>query len=483
MEFLRDFLSRSLERKFVFFIVAMVAIAMVSVGYVTTGVVRKLVTDAFQTRVSIALAAGLQAWETSPTPRNIEQIRRGLSAFRLDESLEGLVYLSSDASAPPQVLQGVVPAGVALGPRVLSAAEPLMLYPGAGGENYVGWTMRTRDGGGVLAIYSKATMESFLFRMNVDLLEVAAVVGILSCFLGLFMARLILRPIERFITAMRLIAEGQEIGQLTTLDRNELGEWTKTFNLMIEQLRHKHLLQLFLVNREKNELVMHIASGLAHRIRTPLTAINSLTQLITRGGDVRKLKEWTAVILAKVKELDEAVSQFVTYARPVPLVFAVTRLSEQLALALDLLGPTLQEAKIELSRELRTEREEPQLMDGPQLQQAFIQLLRNSARAMPQGGRLSVSLSYREGDQGAVMTLHDTGEPVPPELRDRIFEPFVDLTNRHGSFGLSVAARLIELHGGDIFLQTPPDGGNCYVLTLPRLSLDQLKLRSAQAEA
>ena len=102
---------------------------------------------------------------------------------------------------------------------------------------------------------------------------------------------------------------------------------------------------------------------------------------------------------------------------------------------------------------------------------------------MPHGGQLQVSLSYREGDQGAVLTIHDTGEPVPPELRDRIFEPFVDQTSRYAGVGLSVAARLIELHGGDIFLQPPADGGNCFVITLPRVTVAQLRLLEAKPAA
>ncbi|MBI4868853.1 MAG: HAMP domain-containing histidine kinase [Candidatus Wallbacteria bacterium] len=479
MEILRDFLSRSLERKFVFFIVAMVAIAMVSVGTVTTSMVRRSVTEAFQMRVSIALASAVQAYESTPSPKDMERLRRRLAAQSLDSSLVGLVHIPANVSLPPSVLQGAIPPGIELGAHILASLEPLLLYPSTGADNYVGWSMRTTDGG-ILAIYSKSATEQLLNQMNIGLLQVAAVVAILSCFLGLFMARLILRPLERFIAAMRLIAEGQEIGQLTTLDKNELGEWTRTFNLMIDQVRHKHVLSLHLANREKNELFMHIASGLAHRIRTPLTAINSLTQLITRGGDAQKLKEWTAVILAKVKELDDAVSQFVTYAQPVPLQFSAANLSEQLECALELVGPALAQQKIELHRELKLEREEPQLLDSQQLQQALVQILRASARSMPQGGALHVSLGYREGSQGAVLSIRDVGEPVPSEIRDRIFEPFVDLTNRYTGIGLSVAARLIHMHGGDIFLQSPPEGGNCYVLTLPRLPLEKLKLLAAQ---
>lgn len=486
MSLLREFLARRLERKFVFFLVAIVSIAVVLLSTVTTSVVRSVLAHSYETRVvpRLELAARLVESEGLEGP-GLLRVRQLLSVLLLDPDMTSIVLRPSDGSMPPLALAGALPAGIDFPVASGSGAGPLLLYPHSGSDNFLAWSSSCKRGT-LFAVFTKSGTEQALSAMNSRMLQAAALICIVSCFMGLFMARLILRPIERFITAMRQIAEGQEVRQLQTLERNELGDWTSTFNSMIGQLRTKHNLEKFLLAREKNDLVAHIAAGLAHRIRTPLTAINSLTQLITRGGDRRKLEEWTSVILGKVKELDDAVSQFVTYAQPVPLQFGPGRPSEVVSFALELVAPDLASKGVLVDRPPAPADEREQMMDSQQLQQAFLQLFRYAFRAMeanPEGAprTLRVTLRPMGTRPGALIQVDDTGEPVPEELRQRVFEPFVDMTNRYVGIGLPVAARLLELHGGSIRLVAEAGWGNSYLLELPSLTLQELQMRNSQA--
>jgi signal transduction histidine kinase len=110
--------------------------------------------------------------------------------------------------------------------------------------------------------------------------------------------------------------------------------------------------------------------------------------------------------------------------------------------------------------------------DADRIQQVMINLLRNSARYTPPGGRISLSVSA-EGEEG-VVRIHDTGVGIPAGQLAEIFELFTqvhpdNVESRAGmGIGLALARELVELHGGTI--QARSDGvgkGSEFIVRLP----------------
>jgi two-component system sporulation sensor kinase A len=105
--------------------------------------------------------------------------------------------------------------------------------------------------------------------------------------------------------------------------------------------------------------------------------------------------------------------------------------------------------------------------DGEALKGALINLLRNAMEAMPDGGTIEIGLDAHEGGPVAIH-IKDQGPGVPPDLADRIFNPFVTTKDRGNGFGLPLALQAVEANGGRLRL-VESDGpkGAHFVIELP----------------
>src|SRR5688572_23364572 len=107
--------------------------------------------------------------------------------------------------------------------------------------------------------------------------------------------------------------------------------------------------------------------------------------------------------------------------------------------------------------------------DPTQLAVALRALVSNSIEAMPQGGRIEVSVAG-DSSGGAQIVVADNGPGIPAEIRPKIFDPFFSgrEAGRGLGFGLSKAWRIVTLHGGTIDVRETPGGGATLVMQLPQ---------------
>ena len=99
------------------------------------------------------------------------------------------------------------------------------------------------------------------------------------------------------------------------------------------------------------------------------------------------------------------------------------------------------------------------------LKQALLNVVLNGAQAMAEGGELSVRLT--EDGRSAVIKVQDHGEGIPDEIRSKIFDLYFT-TKPHGSgIGLSMVYRTIQLHDGEIEVQSVPGQGSRFIIRLP----------------
>ncbi|MCA9061601.1 MAG: PAS domain S-box protein [Planctomycetaceae bacterium] len=100
-----------------------------------------------------------------------------------------------------------------------------------------------------------------------------------------------------------------------------------------------------------------------------------------------------------------------------------------------------------------------------EMTQVFVNLVSNAVDAMPDGGVLRISLV--EDADSAVVSVTDTGTGVPPEISDRIFEPYVTTKSAGTGLGLCLSRRIIEAHGGTLTVAPNPSGGTVFTAALP----------------
>ena len=125
------------------------------------------------------------------------------------------------------------------------------------------------------------------------------------------------------------------------------------------------------------------------------------------------------------------------------------------------------EEKIELSfREGESRREAR--VDPDRVYQVFLNLVNNALKFTPEGGQVVVSVESNE--EGAMAQVRDTGPGIPEEELEKVFEKFhqVGFRGRRGAgIGLSIAQRLVELHGGRIWVESEEGKGSTFAFTLP----------------
>jgi PAS domain S-box-containing protein len=222
-----------------------------------------------------------------------------------------------------------------------------------------------------------------------------------------------------------------------------------------------------LVRSEKLAAVGSLVAGLAHEIGTPLNVISATAEylLLDARDDARAQLRG---IVAETERISRLVRDVLSFARgsapgkvPVPLAEAVERVASLLRYTFDRKGLRV---AVELPAGLPPAHADP---DG--LHQVLLNLLVNAAQAVPEGGRIGVRARAADagGEPGVLLEVHDDGPGVPPELRERILDPFFTTRADGTGLGLAVCARIVADHGGDLRVGEGPLGGASFEVLLP----------------
>jgi signal transduction histidine kinase len=217
--------------------------------------------------------------------------------------------------------------------------------------------------------------------------------------------------------------------------------------------------------REQAALVRlgEMAAVIAHEVKNPLAAVRGAIQVIGKRLAAGS-REALVIndIIARIDTLNLLVRDLLLFARPpqphpIPIdVLAV------LGMTADLFHADEGHSAVVVT----TEGEAPPILaDAELLKIVFLNLLINSAQAMKGQGAISIRVSA-DGRE-CVVVVADTGPGIPPEVRGRLFTPFVTTKSRGTGLGLSTVKRLIEAHQGEIRVESPDTGGARITVRLP----------------
>ncbi|MDQ7005765.1 MAG: ATP-binding protein [Acidobacteriota bacterium] len=226
--------------------------------------------------------------------------------------------------------------------------------------------------------------------------------------------------------------------------------------------------------RDRLAALGQMAASLAHEIRNPLASIEVMATLLRRklarcgaGDDALASVE---KIAAEVARLNQTVTRGLEFARPI----APEMQRRSLAAALD---EALAEARARFpdSQVIVERRYDPQAPDvehDPALmRQVFTNILVNAYQAVGEEGKIEVDIrpvARPQRQPGAVdVTIRDDGPGIPPEVRDKIFYPFVTTKEGGSGIGLAMARKIVECHHGMIDVSVGEQGGTAFTLRLP----------------
>lgn len=223
-----------------------------------------------------------------------------------------------------------------------------------------------------------------------------------------------------------------------------------------------------------------LASGIAHEIKNPLAGIKAMAQTLQQDVLPREESfDYLERIVRQVNRLDALLKTFFDYARPRPPQRKRHRIQDILHEVMTLVDKRLQEHEIRFVARIPAETP-PIFADFHQIQQVLLNLIINAIDAMEEGGELLIEAQLRRSTPapypggaaaparaGVEIAVSDTGEGIPEENLEVIFDPFYTTKAQGTGLGLSIVYRIIAAHDGEITVTSRVGAGTTFRVLLP----------------
>jgi PAS domain S-box-containing protein len=248
------------------------------------------------------------------------------------------------------------------------------------------------------------------------------------------------------------------------LAEDALRDRSRQLQAMVEErTRELQAMQEELSRMEKLALLGELAGGISHELRNPLAVISNavyfLRTLLTDADEITT--EYLEMVSNEVNRAAKIVSDLLDVSQTKPAKTEETLVSEFVSEALSRKHPP---EGVEVRTEIPSDL--PNVyVDAQQMGLVLSNLIANAFEAMPGGGALTIS-AWQEQEQ-VYLSVADTGQGIPPQHMDKIFEPLFT-TKPHGiGLGLSLCRSLVEANEGIIRAESTVASGSTFTIVLP----------------
>ena len=209
-----------------------------------------------------------------------------------------------------------------------------------------------------------------------------------------------------------------------------------------------------------------MAAVVAHEVKNPIAGIRGALQVIaSRMPADQRDRAVMGDIIARLDGLNAIVQDLLVFARPRPLRAEHVDVAALVRGTADLIRRDPALAAVDVRVDVDRAAGAIVQADPEQLQMVFQNVLINAAQAMNGLGDISVTVS--DADGRCRLSIADHGPGMPADVRDKAFDPFFTTKHRGTGLGLAIAKRIIDAHGGEIRIETPPGGGTIVSIDLP----------------
>lgn len=271
----------------------------------------------------------------------------------------------------------------------------------------------------------------------------------------------VFRPLRKMIAATKEIAAGNYKVQLeeTSHPQSDLGMLQRSFNNMARELDGIEILRNDFIN------------NFSHEFKTPIVSIRGFAQQLQIGGlSEEERREYINIIADESDRLTNMASNILLLSKLESQQIVTERtefyLDEQIRAAILMLEAGWVDKNIELDIDLDVVK---YVFNEDMLFHVWVNLFGNAIKFTPADGKITCTL--RDTEDAAVVVISDTGIGMNEDVQKRIFEKFYQGDRSHSAkgngIGLTIVRRVIDLCGGSIEIESRPNMGSTFTVTLP----------------
>jgi signal transduction histidine kinase len=278
------------------------------------------------------------------------------------------------------------------------------------------------------------------------------------------------KPLSILKEEMEKVRAGDLKVRVEPRKNDEIGELSRCFNLMVENL-NKAQMKIKELHRYQMEKASHLASlgelaaGLAHEIKNPIAGIKSSVEIIYQKTPSENPEKMIFLEILKQTDLIYMIIQdLLNYAKPKPLSCGPVDINHIVSHAIKLAEPHIKNKKIDIDFKPLSG-DTVFLLDENKIQEVLLNLILNSIKAIEQKGQITLTVAEQKDE--LTISIADTGRGIQPEHLKKVFSPFFTTSRGGTGLGLSICLRIIEEHRGSIKVYSQLGEGTEFIIKIP----------------
>jgi two-component system NtrC family sensor kinase len=305
-------------------------------------------------------------------------------------------------------------------------------------------------------------------------LALALLGGLVSMVLSIHFSRKVSSTVAHLASASKEMAHGNLDVRVEVKTRDELEDLADAFNAMVASLqRREELLKEYsrskIMESERLAITGQLAAGVAHELNNPLQGIVTYAHLLLERMDPDSpARPSLEKIVTQADRCREIIRRLLDFSRPRAPQMRLASINAVIGECIALVEHQALFHNIRIVRDLQPDLP-PLVIDPPQMQEVFMNLLINAAEAMEGTGKVRIATRLDASHNFAEIEVADTGPGIRPEDLTRIFDPFFTTKDDgHGTgLGLTITQSIVQKHRGTISVSSEPGAGATFVIRLP----------------
>lgn len=365
------------------------------------------------------------------------------SGFKSGEKLASVDYLRA-LQGKTEVWHG---RDSETGEHIMAVSSPIY------NENYINGVLRFTT--------SIEKVNEVLFSYYVYASIAGLILLIIASLVSIFLARKIVRPIVHLKTVADNYARGRFEDKAIAFSDDELGDLSKAFNYMSEEIK--------IADDVKNNFI----SSISHEIRTPLTSIMAWSETLLDGASEEERHEGLEIIDKEAKRLTGLVETLLDFAKLEANRLVPDRKTFNIRELIDSSAKQFMQVARQKKLDLVIRSPYKKLNfygDEYRLKQVLINVIDNAIKHSYNGGKITISLSLSEDGGELLIQVDDEGEGILQLDVSNLTTLFYkgDEKKQGSGIGLAVSKKILDMHGGDIEFRPVSTGGTSVIIRLPR---------------